>query len=262
MKFSHAFVPANSAWFTPFARWQGPFAEISSVDLAVDAANRVFDERRIDRSAFGMLVLGQSIPQRNSFYAAPTIAAKIGAPGISGPAIAQACATSAACIAYAAAAVELGEQKPVLVLTTDRTSNGPLLVFPQPSAAGGAPVPEHWVLESFARDPWAGFSMLETAEFVAAEESISRAEMDDLTILRYGQYAAALANDRAVQRRSMVPVEIKRGKKETTTIDSDVGVTATSAEALANLKPVRADGRVTFGSQTHPADGAAGLTIT
>ncbi len=262
MKFEKAYVPANSAWFSPFARWQAAFAEVSSLDLAVDVATRALSERAIDPGSFGVLVFGQSVPQRYSFYAAPTVAARIGAPGISGPAIAQACATSAACVAFAGAAVELGEPNPVFVLTTDRTSNGPLLIFPQPSAAGGAPSTEHWILDNFALDPWGGHSMLQTAEFVAAEESISREEMDELTALRYAQYRDALANDRAIQRRAMVPVEIRRGKKDRTTIDADVGVHDTSPEALAKLRPVIEGGRITFGMQTHPADGAAGLVVT
>ncbi len=262
MKFERAYVPVNSTWFSPFARWQGPLADVSSIDLAVDVARRALRDRRIEPASLGMLVLGQSIPQPGSFYAPPTIAARIGAAGISGPAIAQACATSAACLGHAAAAVELGEDRPVLVLTTDRTSNGPVLIYPQTSSSGGAPITEQWVLDSFKCDPWAGHSMLEIAEFVAKEESISREEMDEVTALRYAQYRASLENDRAIQRRAMVPVEIRKGKKQTTTIDADVGVHDTSLEALAKLPVVLDDGRITYGTQTHPADGTAGVVVT
>ena len=193
----------------------------------------------------------------------PEIAARIGAPGIAGPLIMQACATSAACVATAASAFEHGEDGTVLILTTDRMSNGPLLVFPNPEAPGAAPRTEHWVLANFERDPWAGVSPVHTAEAVAREAGIERAEVDAVTLLRYGGSARALADDRAFQRRYFVPVEVHRGRTEPPRmVSEDAGVTATSAAALARLKPVLDDGVITFGSQTHPADGTAGMVMT
>jgi acetyl-CoA acetyltransferase len=43
---------------------------------------------------------------------------------------------------------------------------------------------------------------------------------------------------------------------------ADEGIFATSAEGLAKLKPVKPNGTVTFGTQTHPADGNAGAIVT
>jgi len=258
MRFERAYIPVGSPWFSPFARWQGALAEISSLDLAVDVGGRALNERSIDPSAFGSIVLGMTIPQPFSFYGAPTVAARLGAPGIGGPAIAQACATSAACVAAAAAAVELGERRPVLVVTTDRTSNGPLLIYPEPGASGGAPRTEHWVLDNFRRDPWAGHSMLETAEFVAREESISREEIDDVAALRHAQYADAIEHGALAG--AVVPVEFALGKR-VISLRADSGIRPTSREALAELRPAQEGGRVSFGAQTHPADGTAGLVL-
>jgi acetyl-CoA acyltransferase len=42
----------------------------------------------------------------------------------------------------------------------------------------------------------------------------------------------------------------------------DEGISHSSAEGLAALKPVQPGGRVTYGGQTHPADGNAGLVVT
>src|SRR5438132_273905 len=187
--------------------------------------------------------------------------ARLGATGISGPMISQACATAAVALAHAAAAVEVEDEGLRLVVLTDRTSNGPHLTYPSPSSPGGTPIAEDWVMDNFRRDPWAGSSMIQTAEAVAAEEKISRQEIDDVTALRYEQYARSLADDRAFQRRYMVPVELpaKRGNK--TTLDADVGIHATSRAALAELQPVERGGVITYGSQTHPADGAAGALV-
>ena len=160
-----------------------------------------------------------------------------------------------------AANVEAGHEGLTLVCLTDRTSNGPHLVFPTPSAPGGTPMAEDWVMANFRRDPWAGNSMIETAESVAAEHDISRPEIDALTLLRYEQYVeGALADDRAFQRTFMVPVELFG--REAGRVEADVGVHDTTAEGLARLQPVLDGGRITFGSQTHPADGAAGMIVT
>jgi acetyl-CoA acetyltransferase len=262
MRFERADIPCGYAWSSPFARWQGPLAEVSSLDLAVDVTARALRERSLDLTQVTHLVLGWTVPQPGILYGGPTVAARLGLPDVTGPMISQACATSVACVQAAAAGVEAGDEGVGLVVTTDRTSNGPLLVYPSPSGMGGAPATENWTLDSFARDPWAGEAMVNTAEHVCEEEGISRQELDDLTLLRHAQYQHALKDDRAFQRRYMVPVSVPGRRGEATPIEADSGVFPTTAEGLARLKPVLPNGTVTFGTQTHPADGTAGLLVT
>jgi len=107
--------------------------------------------------------------------------------------------------------------------------------------------------------------MIETAENVAREASITREEQDELTLLRYRQYGDALAEDSAFLRRFVVmPLEVKdaRGRKVLATLEGDEGVFPTTAEGLAKLRPVVQGGTVTFGTQTHPADGNCGMIVT
>lgn len=118
------------------------------------------------------------------------------------------------------------------------------------------------MLDSFRRDPWGGMSMVATAERVAAEAGMSREELDQVTLLRYQQYQTALANDRAFQRAYMIPVTLPSRRGEPVVVDGDAGVHPTSAEGLAKLAPVDTGGVVTYGTQTHPADGTAGLVVT
>jgi acetyl-CoA C-acetyltransferase len=120
---------------------------------------------------------------------------------------------------------------------------------------------ERWVLDSFERDPWGGTSMVATAEAVAAEAGIPKEELDDLTLVRYAQYRDALADDRAFQRPWMVPVTIERRRGPALVVDADEGVHDTTPEALAKLAPVTPGGVVSFGTQTHPADGTAGMVV-
>ena len=259
--FERAAIPLGLAWSSPFCRWQGPLAAVSSLELAVDVTARALADRGVEPSSVAQLVLGWTVPQPGIFYGAPTVAARLGAPALTGPMISQACATSVACLAAAAAAVEAGLDGPVLVVAADRTSNGPHLVYPRPDAPGAAPLAEDWVLDNFRRDPWAGESMVATAEAVAAEAGMSRAEIDETTLLRHEQYRAALADDRVRQREFMVPA-IAPGRAEPLVVEADSGVHETSAEGLAALAPLVPGGVVTYGSQTHPADGAAGAIVT
>jgi acetyl-CoA acetyltransferase len=108
MHFNNAAIPAGMAWSSPFVKWQGSLSEVHSIDLAADVTGRALAERNIEPSQIEGIVLGWTIPQKDIFYGAPTLAARLGASAVSGPMISQACATSVACLAAAAAAVEVG----------------------------------------------------------------------------------------------------------------------------------------------------------
>lgn len=262
MPFRDACIPVRLGWSSPFARWQGPLAEVSSLDLATQVTADALADRGLPAAEITGIVLGWTVPQPETFYGASTLAARIGAPHAAGAMLSQACATSAACLEAAALRVEAGLDELAVVITADRTSNGPVLTYPAPSAPGGAPRQEHWVLEAFRRDPWGGLSMVATAERVAAEAGLTRESLDEVALLRYQQYQAALAGDRAFQRGYMIPVTLPSRRGEPVVIDGDVGVHPTTAEGLAKLAPAEAGGVVTYGTQTHPADGAAGLVVT
>jgi acetyl-CoA C-acetyltransferase len=256
MRYHDVAIPLGYAWSSPFVKWQGSLAEVTSLDLAAAVTARALAERNLDPAALAGLVLGWTIPQRDIFYGAPTLAARLGAAGISGPMVSQACATSVAALHAAAGSVSAGAGTQ-LVVATDRVSNGPLLQWPSASGQGGAPVTSHWVLDSFARDPWAGAGMLDAAEAVAAEMGATREELDDLTALRWEQYAASGAFRAGYQ----VPVEIP-GRKASLSVTEDEGVRPKARDAIGALPPAGPGAVHTFASQTHPADGCAGAIVT
>jgi acetyl-CoA acetyltransferase len=144
----------------------------------------------------------------------------------------------------------------VLGVTLDRTSNGPHIYYPDPNGPGGTGESEDWVWDNFSLDPWAQNAMIETAENVAAEDGITREEQDECTLIRYEQYRTA-AESGFFARYMVAPIQLKK-----TEVAGDEGVFSTTAEGLARLKPVREGGTVTYGSQTHPADGNAGMVVT
>ncbi len=261
MKFENAFIPY---WATPFVKWQGNFANLHPLMFAADVTKRALAERELAPAQFDALFLGTTVPSKGAFYGAPWVAGMIGAEGLTGPTIAQACATSARVIANAASEITNGSANAILCVTADRTSNGPHMAYPNPQNPGGRADTEDWVWDNFNRDPWAKNAMLETAENIAREYEITTEEQHEVVLIRHAQYADALKEGGAFHKRYMVtPVEVKdaSGRKVLATVTDDEGVFPTTAEGLNRLKPVMKDGTVTYGAQTYPADGNAGMVV-
>jgi acetyl-CoA acetyltransferase len=261
MKFDNAFIPGALLWSSPFVRWQGSIADVSSLELAVQVTRDALQARAFDAKEVAQLVYGTTVPQIGSFFAGPLVAARMGLAGVGGPTISQACATSVACVVQAAAACQLSGGESQLVVTADRVSNGPLMIYPRSSGMGGSPAMEHWVLDNFAADPWTGESMLATAEGTARDGEFTREQCDEVALLRYQQYEQALRDDRRIQKQYFQPIVVQQRKK-TVVLDADEGISPYSREGLAALKVTTPGGVTTPGTQTHPADGAAGLVIT
>ncbi len=258
-------IPYGAYWSTPFARWQGSFAALHSIEFAAHVARRELARRGIDAAqAFDHGVLGVSVPQKHSFYGLPWLAGLIGAARLGGPTLMQACATGVRTLLAASQEVQCGMATSALVVTCDRTSNGPHLYYPNPRGPGGTGVAEDWVLDNFGCDPLGPHSMLATAENVAARHGIGTAEQHDVVLRREAQYADALADGSAFLKRFMtLPFEVPAPgyRKTAATLDGDEGVSRSTAEGLAALKPVQPGGTVTYGAQTHPADGSAAIVV-
>lgn len=258
-------IPYGAYWSTPFVRWQGSLAHLHSLRFAAHVAKAALATRGIDPAVFDHGVLGTTVPQRGAFYGLPWLMGELGAAHVPGPTINQACATGARILQSAAAEISAGSATVALAVAADRVSNGPHLYYPAPSAPGGTGEHENWVLDNFARDPFAGVAMVQTAENVARAYGIDTAEQNALTLVRYNQYEQARSDDSAFLRRFMtLPFSVPDARlaREIGSLDGDEGIFPTTAEGLARLKPVLPDGTVTFGGQTHPADGNAGMVLT
>ncbi|MEW6230129.1 MAG: thiolase family protein, partial [Bacillota bacterium] len=230
--------------------------------LATETTKRWLALKNWDARMYDYVFLGMTIGQPQWFYGSPWAAALIGAVSTPGMLISQACTTSTTCIYQAAQGIETGLYQNVFCLMTDRCSNGPHTVWPNPTGPGGEVISENWMMDNFNRDPWAQNAMIQTAENVSKEAGITREECDAVALRRYEQYMEAAANDKAFKKRYMFPVEVRVSKKKTIVVDDDEGVTPTTKEGLASLKPVLPGGVHTFGAQTHPADGHCAVTVT
>lgn len=259
---SKAFIPYKGYFSSPFSRWQGSMANENSIVLAAETSKRWLAEKNWDPKIFDYFFLGLTVHQHRGFYGGPWAAALMGATGIPGLTVSQACSTSTICIYQASVGVETGLYETPYCLMTDRCSNGPHAIWPNPVGPGAQVISEDWLMDNFSLDPWGGTAMIKTAENVAKEAGVTRDQCDAITLRRYEQYKEALADDRAFQKRYMYPVMLKVSKKKTIMLEEDEGVMDTTAEGLAGLKPVLPDGVHTFGAQTHPADGNCAVVVT
>ena len=258
-------IPYGAYWSTPFARWQGAFAHLHSVRFAAHVAKRELAARRIDPRAFDHGVLGLTVPQQHAFYGLPWLAGLAGAGHIGGPTVMQACATGVRSLLAAAQEIDHGVARCALVVTCDRTSNGPHLYYPNPRGPGGTGAHEDWVLDNFNCDPLGPHSMVRTAENVAAKHGISSSAQHEVVLMREAQYRAATADDATFLRRFMsLPFAVPASdfRKDVAQLPGDEGIRHSTADGLAALRPVVDGGTVTFGAQTHPADGNAGIVVT
>ena len=265
MQFEDVWIPYGAYWSTPFCVWQGSLATLPPIPFAAEVTARALVDRGIAPSDIDGLCLGTTVASKHSFYGTPWFAGLAGLGHATGPTISQACATSVRCVVTAAQELSTGGASAYLAVAADRTSNGPHVFYPNPGGPGGTGDSENLVLDSFGHDPWAKNSMLQTAENVAREAGITREAQEEITLLRYRQYAGATADGGAFFKRYMPwPLEVKdaRGKKVVASVSGDEGVHATNAQGLAALRPVMEGGSVTFGTQTHPADGNAGMLLT
>jgi acetyl-CoA acetyltransferase len=258
-------IPYGAYWSTPFAKWQGSLAHLHSIEFAAWVAQRELAARSIPPELIDHAVLGITVPQHHAFYGAPWLTGLFGAHAVGGPTVSQACATSVRGLLSAAQEIQAGLATMALLVTCDRTSNGPHIYYPNPTGPGGTGASEDWVMDNFSCDPLGGHAMIKTAENVAAKYGVGTEQQHELVLRRQQQYGDALKDGRAFQQRYMsLPFEVPSAnyRKISGAMEGDEGITLSTPEGLAKLRPVLQDGTVTFGGQTHPADGNAALIVT
>jgi acetyl-CoA acetyltransferase family protein len=262
--YTKAYIPYKGYYTTPFSRWQGSMQYDNAVELGAATARRWFLEKKIDPAILDYMYFGSTVAQNHWFvghnYAASILTDdKKLLPALF---VNQACATSTTVLNLLAKDLELGVYDVGYGLMVDRCSNGPHTVWPDPLGPGGHVDREDWNMDNFSGTPRHRAAMAQTAENVATEFGLTKKESDAVVLRRFEQYQAALANDRAFQKRYMFAPEVTVTKKKKKLMEEDEGWTPTTAEGLAKLKPQFPNGTLSYGAQTFPADGNCGIIVT
>lgn len=241
MMFSNAFIPYRGYYTSPYSRYGKTFKNENAISLSASTSKLWMQSSHISPSIVDFVIYGNSVHQHYGFWAGPLSSALIGAEHTTGITISQACTTGATSLYQAASNIELGLCKVTYSLTADRTSNGPIINWPEYDTT------ENWIEDNFAYDPWGKTSMLETAENVAKLKGISKSQIDDITARRYEQYYS---------------VTDKPYMFETLGLNDDEGVKRIDTKRLERLKPVLENGVHSVGNLTYPADGHCGIFVT
>jgi hypothetical protein len=136
------------------ARWRS-----SSIDLAVEVTARALADRGLPVSDATGVVFGLTVPQPGSSTVAPPWPPASALPAPPRDAV-PGLRDLGRLLGGGGAA---GRRRAGRTVAGDHHRphcNGPVLTWPAPSAPGGAPRQEHWVLDSFRRDPWGGLAMV------------------------------------------------------------------------------------------------------
>ncbi len=62
MAYLKTFIPYGGYWSSPFARWQGSFANLHALKLAADVTRKALEARNISPKIFSNVYLGMTIP--------------------------------------------------------------------------------------------------------------------------------------------------------------------------------------------------------
>ncbi len=252
---------------TPIGRYGGALSSVRPDDLAAHVLRELLAlHPSIAADTVDEVVLGCANQAGEDNRDVARMAALLAGypPSVPGVTVNRLCGSGLDALAYAARAVRTGEADVVVAGGVESMSRAPF-VLPKAQTAfdrGNAQVYDStigWRFVNPAMESAYGTdSMPETAENVAAEHGIARADQDAFA-LRSQQRAAARRKELAAE---IVPVTISRKRGASHVVDADEHPRETTLEALATLRPiVRPDGTVTAGNASGVNDGAAALLV-
>jgi 3-oxoadipyl-CoA thiolase len=253
---------------TPIGRYGGALAHVRADDLAAIPIRALKDRNpNVDWAALDDIILGcanqAGEDNRNLARMAGLLA---GLPDKSGGVtLNRLCGSGMDAVLMAARVIRGSEANLMIAGGSESMSRAPFVMAKATSAFDrNAEMYDTTIGWRFVnpkmRGAYGDDTMPSTAENVAEEFQISRADQDSFAVR--SQEKAANAQESGRFAAEIVPVEIPQRKGDALVVDRDEHPRKTSVEALAKLRPiVRPDGSVTAGNASGVNDGAAAMLI-
>lgn len=257
---------------TAVGRYGGAFVGVPVQTLASTVVKAVIEEAGISGADIDDIILGQASPNG----AAPALGrivaldAEIGVE-VPGMQLDRRCGSGLQAVATAAAHIASGAADLIIAGGAESMSNTEYAVDGKIrwGVKGGNMELKDRLQEG--REQAGGKNhpipggMIETAENLREEYSISRERQDKVAEASHARAAAAQENGEFAD--EIVPVEVPQRKGDPIVVDTDEHIRpGTTAEALAKLKPVmgkqREGATVTAGNASGQNDGAAAMIVT
>ena len=253
---------------TPIGRYGGALASVRPDDLgaiplrALKERNPGIDWTLVDDVAFGCA--NQAGEDNRNVARMAALLAGLGAE-VPGTTINRLCGSGMDAVAYAARAIKAGEADFIVAGGVESMSRAPFVMpkadtaFSRASAVYDTTIGWRFV-NRLMKAEYGIDSMPETAENVADEYHVTRADQDRFAATSQRRAAAAQASGRFDA--EIVPVSILQKKGDPIIVAHDEHPRETSVEQLGRLKPiVRPDGSVTAGNASGVNDGAAAIIV-
>ena len=246
---------------TAIGAFGGSLAGQSPIALAAHVSRAAIDRAGIAPDRIGTVVFGHILnTEPRDMYLSRVAALEAGVPDTATAMnVNRLCGSGAQAVVSAAQALMLGDADFALAGGADVMSRGPHIL---PAARFGQKMGDVSGIDMMVGAltcPMGTGHMGVTAENVAAEQAISRADQDAFALESQRRAAAAIAAGHFQS--EIAPYEVP-SRKGPVVFDTDEHPKATTLEALAGLKPAfRKDGTVTAGNASGINDGAAALVL-
>ncbi|UEP21824.1 3-oxoadipyl-CoA thiolase [Burkholderia ambifaria] len=253
---------------TPIGRYGGALKDVRADDLgAVPLKALIERNRNVDWSAIDDVIYGcANQAGEDNRNVARMSALLAGLPtAVPGTTLNRLCGSGMDAVGTAARAIKAGEARLMIAGGVESMTRAPFVMGKAASAfarqAAMFDTTIGWrFINPLMKQQYGVDSMPDTAENVAVDYNISRADQD-LFALRSQQKAARAQQDGTLAT-EIVPVTIAQKKGDALVVSLDEHPRETSLEALAKLKGVvRPDGSVTAGNASGVNDGACALLL-
>ncbi|WP_442506227.1 thiolase family protein [Novipirellula sp. SH528] len=264
---------------TPFAKAFGTLADVSAVELGRIVVTETLKRCDLTPESVDEVIIGNVAGPADSANIARVIALKSGVPmDRIAHTVNRNCASGMESILQGCSILSSGRAKTIVAGGTESMSQIPLLysrkateawmrvarakTLPQRIAAFAAFRPKHFKpvagVELGLKDPVSGLNMGETAEVLAHDFAITRAQQDEFALASH--HKAAAAQEKCFLSGEIVEVPLSHGKP----LDKDNCIRhGQTLEQLAKLKPIfKRGGSVTAGNSCPLTDGAAAVVLS
>jgi len=246
---------------TAIGTFGGALAGIAPIDLATVASRAAIERSGLAPERIGTVVFGHVInTEPRDMYLSRVAAMQAGVPyGTPAMNVNRLCGSGVQAIVSAAQSLMLGDADFALAGGAESMSRAPYVL---PAARWGQKMGDTKAIDMMTGAltcPFGTGHMGVTAENVAHEHDISRADQDAFALESQTRAARAIADGRF--RDQIVAVEVP-SRKGPVLFEVDEHPKATSLEQLSGLRPVfQKDGSVTAGNASGINDGAGALIL-
>ena len=253
---------------TPFGRYGGALSSIRTDDLAalpikaLMQRNPQVDWKAVDDVIYGCVNQAGEDNRNVARMASLLAGLPVDVPGVT---VNRLCGSSMEATGTAARAIKSGETHLMIAGGVESMSRAPFVLAKAESAFSRAAKIEDTTIgwrfvNPLMKKMYGIDSMPETAENVAVDFNIARADQDAFALRSQQRYAAALKA--GFFKSEIVPVTLLQKKGDPLVVDKDEHPRETSLEALAKLKGiVKDDGTVTAGNASGVNDGACAILL-